>query len=74
MKVEPISLAEKKGLDITGFHAFNIVGHIKRRKLNQFAVVYTFSDDSTLKIQKLGWLSKCKTRIRSGRHNATKIA
>lgn len=74
MDVAPISLAEKQGLAITGFHAFNIIGHSKRRKLNQFSVLYTFPDESTLKIGNGGWLSTCKTRIRSGRHNANKIA
>lgn len=74
MNVETISLAEKQGVAIMGFHAFNIVGYSKRRKLNQFAVVYHFPDGSTLKINNHGgWLSKCKTRVRSGFHNANKI-
>lgn len=73
MNVETISLAEKQGVAITGFHAFNIKGYSKRRKLNQFAVLYTFPDESTLKISAGGWLSKCKTRMRSGSHNANKI-
>lgn len=73
MNVEPISLAEKEGVAITGLHAFNIEGYAKRRKLNQFSALYTFPDESTLKISAGGWLSKCKTRTRSGFHNANKI-
>lgn len=73
MNVEPISLAEKEGVAITGLHAFNIVGDSKRRKLNQFAVLYTFPDESTLKISAGGWVSMCKTRTRLGFHNANKI-
>lgn len=74
MDIAPISLAEKQGLAIAGFHAFNIVGHSKRRKLNQFSVLYTFPDDSTLKILNDSWLSTCKKRTRLGHHNANKIA
>jgi hypothetical protein len=69
------SAAHAQAVQIAGAHAFNVLGYVNRRKLNQHATRYTFADGSLLRITSYGAVAvSADKRVFSTTHNCNRRA